>query len=82
LTSVEPTGAEEGENIPAEFEPHHAEAVTLAAPQVSASAEPRPSAKPDIEKAAPPTKEGPIIAIGGRALNNKVLQRKPPVWGR
>jgi hypothetical protein len=82
LTSVEPTGAEEGENIPAEFEPHHAEAVTLPAPQVSASAKPRPSAKPDSEKAAPPTIEGPIVDIGDRRPNSRLLQRKPPGWVR
>jgi hypothetical protein len=82
LTSVEPTGAEEGENIPAEFEPHHAEAVTLPAPQVSASAEPRPSAKPDSKKAAPPTIEGPIVDIGDRRPNSRLLQRKPPGWVR
>jgi hypothetical protein len=82
LTSVEPTGAEEGENIPAEFEPHHAEAVTLPAPQVSASAEPRPSAKPDSEKAAPPTIEGPIVDIGDRRPNSRLLQRRPRGWER
>jgi hypothetical protein len=81
VTSVEPIRAE-GKNSRAGSAPRQAEAVVLPAPQAPASAEPPPPAKRDGDKLAPPTKEGPIIAIGGRALNNKVLQRKPPVWGR
>jgi hypothetical protein len=79
--SVEPIRGE-GKNSRAGSAPHHAEAVARPAPQAAASAEPPPSAKPDGDKLAPPTKEGPIIPIGGRALSNKVLRRKPPVWGR
>jgi len=62
--------------------PRQVEAAVVPTPQAPVRAEPLPAARPDGDKPNQPAKEGLIIDIGGRALNDRVLQRKPPGWER
>jgi hypothetical protein len=56
---------------------HRVAPVAAATVEASATTGSPAAAKPDGEKPALPTKEGPIVDIVGRPLKSRLLQRKP-----